>query len=126
MLAFTHYFIFTHLLITQCFKLCIFPQGTKIGQELGLGNRTNTIMQSAFFKITEVIPYELAVKEMKKAIEKSYGKKGEAIIQMNYAAVDAGGDASNLIKVEVPADWKILQEEAPIIDAKRPEFIMKN
>lgn len=50
--------------------------GTKIGQQLGLGNRTNTIMQSAFFKITNVIPYELAVSEMKKAIDKSYGTKG--------------------------------------------------
>ncbi|MGL5684087.1 MAG: pyruvate:ferredoxin (flavodoxin) oxidoreductase [Marinifilaceae bacterium] len=97
--------------------------GTKIGQELGLGNRTNTIMQSAFFKITEVIPYELAVKEMKKAIEKSYGKKGEAIVQMNYAAVDAGGDAENLIKVAVPTEWKTLQDEAPVVDAKRPEFV---
>ena len=65
--------------------------GTKTGQELGLGNRTNTIMQSAFFKITNVIPYEVAVSEMKHAIDKSYGKKGEAIVNMNYAAVDAGG-----------------------------------
>ena len=82
--------------------------GTKIGQELGLGNRTNTIMQSAFFKITNVIPYELAVQEMKSAIVKTYGKKGEAIVNMNYAAVDAGGKEENLIKVEIPADWKNL------------------
>ncbi|MCC8173720.1 MAG: pyruvate:ferredoxin (flavodoxin) oxidoreductase [Odoribacter sp.] len=99
--------------------------GTKIGQELGLGNRTNTIMQSAFFKITNVIPYELAVKEMKAAIVKSYGTKGEAIINMNYAAVDAGGDTKNLIKVEVPADWKNLTDEATAHDENRPEFIRK-
>ena len=61
---------------------------TKIAAELGLGNRTNTIMQSAFFKIANVIPFEKAVEEMKKAIYKSYGKKGEDIVNMNYAAVD--------------------------------------
>ncbi|MFR9620748.1 MAG: pyruvate:ferredoxin (flavodoxin) oxidoreductase [Rikenellaceae bacterium] len=76
---------------------------TKIAAELGLGNRTNTIMQSAFFKIAEVIPFDKAVEEMKKAILKSYGKKGEEIVNMNYAAVDAGGQA--VIKVEVPAEW---------------------
>ncbi|MDR0981992.1 MAG: pyruvate:ferredoxin (flavodoxin) oxidoreductase [Culturomica sp.] len=100
--------------------------GTKLGQELGLGNRTNTIMQSAFFKITNVIPYELAVEEMKKFIVKSYGNKGEAIIKMNYAAVDAGGDLKNLIQVEVPSEWKNLPaDEATTISAERPEFIVK-
>ncbi len=78
--------------------------GTKLGEEIGLGTRTNTIMQSAFFKITGVIPYEMAVDEMKKAIVKSYGKKGERIVNMNYAAVEAGG--KNVTKVEVPAEWK--------------------
>lgn len=97
--------------------------GTKIGQELGLGNRTNTIMQSAFFKITNVIPYELAVKEMKAAIVKSYGTKGEAIVNMNYAAVDAGGKEGNLVKVDVPAEWKNLPDEMPGHDGNRPEFI---
>lgn len=97
--------------------------GTKIGQELGLGNRTNTIMQSAFFKITNVIPYELAVKEMKAAIVKSYGTKGEAIVNMNYAAVDAGGKEGNLVKVNVPAEWKNLPDEMPGHDGNRPEFI---
>ena len=97
--------------------------GTKIGQELGLGNRTNTIMQSAFFKITNVIPYELAVSEMKHAIEKSYGKKGEAVVNMNYAAVDAGGKEGNLIKVTVPAEWKNLPEDEIKHDENRPEFI---
>lgn len=99
--------------------------GTKIGQELGLGNRTNTIMQSAFFKITNVIPYELAVKEMKAAIVKTYGKKGEAIVNMNYAAVDAGGIEGNLVKVQVPAEWKNLPDEMPAQNEKRPEFIRK-
>ena len=97
--------------------------GTKIGQELGLGNRTNTIMQSAFFKITNVIPYEVAVSEMKHAIDKSYGKKGEAIVNMNYAAVDAGGKEGNLIKVTVPAEWKNLPDDEIKHDENRPEFI---
>ncbi len=99
--------------------------GTKIGQELGLGNRTNTIMQSAFFKITNVIPYELAVQEMKSAIVKTYGKKGEAIVNMNYAAVDAGGKEENLIKVEILADWKNLPDEMLAQNEARPEFIRK-
>ena len=97
--------------------------GTKIGQQLGLGNRTNTIMQSAFFKITNVIPYDLAVSEMKKAIDKSYGKKGEAVVKMNYAAVDAGGLAENVVKVTVPAEWKNLKDENCTCDENRPEFI---
>jgi len=83
---------------------------TKIAAELGLGNRTNTIMQSAFFKIAEVIPFEKAVEEMKKAILKSYGKKGEDIVNMNYAAVDAGGSAVE--KIEVPAEWASIEVKA--------------
>ena len=75
---------------------------TQIAEEIGLGNRTNTILQSAFFKITNIIPYDLAVKSMKKAIDKSYGKKGENIVNMNYAAVDRGAE---YIKVEIPYDW---------------------
>ncbi len=75
---------------------------TKIAEEIGLGNRTNTILQSAFFKIANVIPYDQAVGEMKKAIEKSYGKKGESIVKMNNAAVDRGNEA---VKVTVPAEW---------------------
>ncbi|MBR0314601.1 MAG: pyruvate:ferredoxin (flavodoxin) oxidoreductase [Bacteroidales bacterium] len=78
---------------------------TKIAEEIGLGNRTNTILQSAFFKITGIIPYEDAVKEMKKMIDKSYGKKGENIVKMNYAAVDRGGE---YIKVDIPFEWKNL------------------
>ena len=60
---------------------------TSIAEEIGLGNRTNTIMQSAFFKIAEVIPYDFAVEKMKQAIVKSFGKKGEDIVNMNYKVV---------------------------------------
>ncbi len=82
---------------------------TKIAQEIGLGNRTNTILQSAFFRITEVIPVELAVEQMKKFIVKSYGKKGQDVVDKNYAAVDRGGEYK-----ELPVDpaWSQLAEEA--------------
>ncbi len=69
---------------------------TKIAQEIGLGNRTNTILQSAFFRITQVIPVDLAIEQMKKFILKSYGKKGEEIVNKNYAAVDRGGEYEQL------------------------------
>ena len=96
--------------------------GTKLGEELGLGNRTNTIMQSAFFKITGVIPFELAVEEMKKAIVKSYGKKGEKIINMNFAAVDAGG--KNVVEVTVDPQWKNIEvKEEVAATNNRPAFI---
>ena len=93
---------------------------TKIAEEIGLGNRTNTIMQSAFFKIAEVIPYEVAVKQMKKAIEKSYGRKGEEVLKMNYAAVDKGGE---VVKVAVSADWANLVPEKQAAIAGAPDFI---
>ena len=98
---------------------------TKIAAELGLGSRTNTIMQSAFFKIANVIPFDKAVEEMKHAILKSYGKKGEDIVNMNYAAVDAGGSAVE--KVEVPAEWAKIEvkEAAAVVDSARPEFVQK-
>lgn len=92
---------------------------TDIATEIGLGNRTNTILQSAFFKITNVIPYELAVEQMKKAIVKSYGKKGEDIVKMNYAAVDRGGEYK---EVEIPAEWANLEDEAET-ETNVPEFI---
>ncbi len=69
---------------------------TKIAQEIGLGNRTNTILQSAFFRITQVIPVELAVEQMKKFIVKSYGRKGEDVVNKNYQAVDRGGEYESL------------------------------
>ena len=76
---------------------------TKIASEIGLGNRTNTIMQSAFFKLAKVIDIDEAVQYLKDAIVKSYGKKGEKIVNMNYSAVERGIDA--LEKFEVPASW---------------------
>ena len=95
---------------------------TKIASEIGLGGRTNTILQSAFFKITGIIPYEEAVDYMKKAIVKSYGKKGEHIVNMNYAAVDRGGEYT---KVEIPADWKDITAkfENPNKDRLAPAFV---
>jgi len=95
--------------------------GTKLAVDLGLGNRSNTIMQSAFFRITNVIPYELAQEHMKKAIVKSYGKKGESIVNMNFAAVDAGGN--NVQKIEVPAEWAKINVVAEDETSKRPAFI---
>ncbi len=92
---------------------------TKIATEIGLGGRTNTILQSAFFKISNVIPYDLAVEQMKKFIVKSYGRKGEDIINKNYAAVDRGVEVE---KVEVPAEWaNITVGKSEEDDA--PEFI---
>ncbi|MGM9752433.1 MAG: pyruvate:ferredoxin (flavodoxin) oxidoreductase, partial [Candidatus Cryptobacteroides sp.] len=75
---------------------------TKIAAEIGLGGRTNTILQSAFFRITGIIPVEDAVKYMKAAALKSYGKKGENVVNMNYAAIDRGGE---YIQVNVPEEW---------------------
>ena len=93
---------------------------TGIAIEIGLGNRTNTILQSAFFKITNVIPYELAVEKMKAAIVKSYGKKGENIVNMNYAAVDRGGE---FVKVDVPAEWANLKIEEEKSDSSISDFV---
>ena len=94
---------------------------TKIAQEIGLGNRTNTILQSAFFRITGVIPVEQAVEEMKHFIVKSYGKKGEDVVNKNYAAVDRGGEYK-----ELPVDpaWTQLDREVVAAHAaEEPEFI---
>jgi pyruvate-ferredoxin/flavodoxin oxidoreductase len=93
---------------------------TVIAEEIGLGNRTNTIMQSAFFKISEVIPYDLAVKAMKDAVDKSFGRKGEDIVKMNYAAIDRGGDVT---KIEVPAEWAKLEAEKPHVNPNAPDFV---
>jgi pyruvate-ferredoxin/flavodoxin oxidoreductase len=96
---------------------------TEAAEEIGLGNRTNTIMQSAFFKISEVIPYETAVDQMKKFIVKSYGSKGEEIVKMNNAAVDKGGE--KIVKVEIPAEWKNIESKGFKAErgAGRPDFI---
>ncbi|MFA8298720.1 MAG: pyruvate:ferredoxin (flavodoxin) oxidoreductase [Hyphomicrobiales bacterium] len=96
---------------------------TEIASEIGLGNRTNTIMQSAFFKIAEVIPYDLAVEEMKRFIVKSFGNKGEDIVNMNYAAVDRGGQVE---QVEVPAEWANIETEGLKLNFEHaPEFVQE-
>ena len=94
---------------------------TKIAQEIGLGNRTNTILQSAFFRITGVIPVELAVEQMKKFIVKSYGKKGQDVVDKNNAAVDRGGEFQKLV---IDPAWANLPDD---VEEKRdePEFITK-
>ena len=94
---------------------------TKIAQEIGLGNRTNTILQSAFFRITEVIPVDLAVEQMKKFIVKSYGKKGQDVVDKNFAAVDRGGEYKQLT---VDPAWAQLKDE-PAPANNDPEFINK-
>ena len=91
----------------------------KIGQEIGLGNRTNTTLQSAFFRITGVIPVDLAVEQMKKFIVKSYGKKGEDIVNMNYAAVDRGGEYKELT---VDPAWANLPDDEKKVD-DAPDFV---
>ncbi len=92
---------------------------TKIAQEIGLGNRTNTILQSAFFRITGVIPVELAVEQMKKFIVKSYGRKGEDVVNKNYQAVDRGSEYKQLA---VDPEWSNLAVENDF-DDKAPAFI---
>ena len=80
--------------------------GVNIGREIGLGNRINTILQSAFFKLANIIPIDDAVKYMKDAVIKSYGSKGEKVVNMNNAAIDAG--VQNVIEIPVPAEWALL------------------
>ncbi|MCC8118573.1 MAG: pyruvate:ferredoxin (flavodoxin) oxidoreductase [Bacteroidales bacterium] len=92
---------------------------TKIAQEIGLGNRTNTILQSAFFRITEVIPVDLAVEQMKKFIVKSYGKKGQDVVDKNWAAVDRGGEYHELA---IDPAWAQLEDE-PKVERDEPKFI---
>ena len=92
---------------------------TKIAQEIGLGNRTNTILQSAFFRITGVIPVDLAVEQMKKFIVKSYGKKGQGVVDKNYAAVDRGGEYKQLT---IDPAWANLEDDVKEED-DAPAFI---
>lgn len=92
---------------------------TKIAQEIGLGNRTNTILQSAFFRITGVIPIDLAVEQMKKFIVKSYGKKGQDVVDKNYAAVDRGGEYKQLT---VDPAWTNLPDDA-VVEDDAPAFV---
>ncbi len=83
--------------------------GIKIGKEIGLGGRINTVLQSAFFKLANIIPEEHAIELMKAAAKASYGKKGDKIVQMNYDAIDAG--AKQVVQIEVPESWKDAEDE---------------
>ena len=90
--------------------------------EIGMGKRTNTILQSAFFKLADVMPIDKAVEYMKAAAKKSYSKKGDAVVEMNYKAIDAGVDAVH--KVEVPESWKNPEADAPNAERTgRPEVV---
>ena len=90
--------------------------------EIGMGKRTNTILQSAFFKLADVMPIDDAIKFMKEAAKKSYSKKGDAVVEMNYKAIDCGVDAIH--KVEVPESWKNPEADAPAKEKTgRPEVV---
>ncbi|MCI8770429.1 MAG: pyruvate:ferredoxin (flavodoxin) oxidoreductase [Lachnospiraceae bacterium] len=90
--------------------------------EIGMGKRTNTILQSAFFKLADVMPIDQAVEFMKQAAKKSYSKKGDAVVEMNYKAIDAGVDAVH--KVEIPASWSNPEPDAPAKEITgRPEVV---
>jgi pyruvate-ferredoxin/flavodoxin oxidoreductase len=93
---------------------------TRIASEIGLGGRTNMIMQSAFFKLSEVLPIEEAVEHLKKSIVKAYGNKGEKIVNMNYEAVDKGIDA--LVKISVPENWADAKDEEAV-ESLLPDFV---
>jgi len=95
----------------------------KIASDIGLGNRINMVMQSAFFKLANIIPIEEAAKYLKESIEKTYGKKGQKIVEMNNAAVDMGQEA--LIKVNVPESWKNVPDEDLPMKKDEPEFVKK-
>ena len=83
--------------------------GIKIGKEIGLGGRINTVLQSAFFKLANIIPEEHAIELMKAAAKATYGRKGDAIVQMNYDPIDAG--AKQVVEVQIPASWKDAEDE---------------
>ncbi|MGP1468555.1 MAG: pyruvate:ferredoxin (flavodoxin) oxidoreductase [Hoylesella shahii] len=97
-----------------------YMNASKIAQEIGLGNRTNTILQSAFFRITEVIPVDLAIEQMKKFIVKSYGNKGQDVVDKNYAAVDRGGEYKTLA---VDPAWANLADDAVAAEEDVPAYI---
>ena len=95
---------------------------TKIAAEVGLGGRTNMVMQAAFFRLAEVLPLEEAISHLKKSIKATYGKKGDQIVNMNYAAVDKGIEA--IEKIEIPETWKDVKDEE-VEQREVPEFIEK-
>ena len=93
-----------------------------LARQIGLGGRTNTILQSAFFKLNEqIMPYETAQELMKKYAAKTYAKKGEAIVQLNYQAIEKG--AEGLVEVKVKSAWKKLPVEEKVVDENRPQFV---
>lgn len=94
---------------------------TKIASEIGLGRRINMIMQSAFFKLAEIIPQEEATEYLKASIKKAYGKKGDKVVNMNYEAVEAG--MNSLVKINVPESWKTATEEAEVETKKVTDFV---
>ena len=94
---------------------------TKIASEIGLGRRINMIMQSAFFKLAEIIPQEEATEYLKASIKKAYGKKGDKVVNMNYEAVEAG--MNSLVKINVPESWKTATEEAKVETKKVTDFV---
>ena len=97
---------------------------TSLAREIGLGNRTNTIMQSAFFKLNEqIMPYEKAQELMKYYAKKTYSKKGDAVVQLNYKAIDTG--AEGLVEVKVDPAWATLKPEKVKVDKTLPEFVRK-
>ena len=94
----------------------------KIAQEIGLGPRINTVLQAAFFKIANVIPYEDAERYIKEAIRETYGRRGEKVVNMNFAAVDRG--AQELVEIKYPAEWAdAVDEAAPAVEEDVPEFV---
>ncbi|MBO7728805.1 MAG: pyruvate:ferredoxin (flavodoxin) oxidoreductase, partial [Oscillospiraceae bacterium] len=98
--------------------------GIKIGKEIGLGGRINTVLQSAFFKLANIIPEEHAIELMKAAAKATYGRKGDKIVQMNYDAIDAG--AKQVVEVAVPAEWTNAQDEGLDLthtEKGRPEVV---
>ena len=98
--------------------------GIKIGKEIGLGGRINTVLQSAFFKLANIIPEEQAIELMKAAAKATYGRKGDAIVQMNYDAIDAG--AKQVVEVQVPESWKNAEDEdiiAKAVTGKRKDVV---
>ena len=96
---------------------------TDIAAEIGLGNRTSTILQAAFFKLTNVLPIDEAVEHMKAAAVKSFSRKGEKVVNMNLAAIDRG--LTDLIKIDIPAEWAELKDEAVEINADLPNYVQK-
>ncbi len=96
---------------------------TKIAQEIGLGNRINMIMQSAFFKLANIIPEEDATEYLKASISKAYGKKGEKVVNMNYEAVEKG--KNSIVKINVPQNWSEAVDNIKSSAVEEPEFIKK-